>query len=122
MLWPVWRETHHLTSNLRVVFADRDNAHGECDVDCMGATRDDIVQMISATYRDHFARRDDVWKIKQRDVTIHYFNPIARRADDAAAVGLTRSTRSTSWPESQVAEGRSIYYEQHAGAASARSC
>ena len=76
VLWPVWRETHHLTSNLRVVFADRDNAHGECDVDCMGATRDDIVQMISATYRDHFSRRGDVWKIQQRDVTIHYFNPI----------------------------------------------
>ena len=33
--------------------------------------------MISATYRDHFTRRGDVWKIKQRDVTIHYFNPIA---------------------------------------------
>jgi hypothetical protein len=76
VLWPVWRETHHLTSNLEVKFADVDNAHGVCDVDCMGATRDDVVQMISATYRDHFQRRDGVWKIKRRDVTIHYFNPI----------------------------------------------
>lgn len=76
VLWPVWRETHHLTSNLKVEFLDADNARGECDVDCMGATRDDVVQMISATYRDRFQRRGGVWKIRQRDVTIHYFNPI----------------------------------------------
>ena len=53
VLWPVWRETHHLTSNLSVSFDDPDHARGVCDVDCMGATRDDVVQMISATYRDH---------------------------------------------------------------------
>lgn len=77
VLWPVWRETHHLTTNLRIRFDGPDDAHGECDVDCMGATRaDDLVQMISATYRDHFQRRDGVWKIKRRDVTMHYFNPI----------------------------------------------
>jgi hypothetical protein len=76
VLWPVWRESHHLTSNLRVQFTDADNAHGVCDVDCMGATRDDVVQMISATYKDHFQRRNGVWRILQRDVTIHYFNPI----------------------------------------------
>jgi hypothetical protein len=76
VLWPVWRESHHLTSNLRVQFSDADNAHGVCDVDCMGATRDDVVQMISATYKDHFQRRNGVWRILQRDVTIHYFNPI----------------------------------------------
>lgn len=76
VLWPVWRETHHLTSNLQIVFEGADDARGECDVDCMGATRDDVVQMISATYRDHFQRRNGVWKIKRRDVTIHYFNPI----------------------------------------------
>ena len=76
VLWPVWRETHHLTSNLQVIFEDVDNAHGECDVDCMGALQDNSVQMISATYRDHFQRRQGVWKIRRRDVTIHYFNPI----------------------------------------------
>ena len=75
VLWPVWRETHHLTSNLSVSFDDPDHARGVCDVDCMGATRDDVVQMISATYRDRFERRDGVWKISRRDVTIHYFNP-----------------------------------------------
>ena len=76
VLWPVWRETHHLTSNLGVTFDGPNDAHGVCDVDCMGATRDDVVQMIGATYRDHFQRRGSEWRIKRRDVTIHYFNPV----------------------------------------------
>jgi 3-phenylpropionate/cinnamic acid dioxygenase small subunit len=76
VLYPVWRETHHLTSNLRLSFSDADHAHGVCNVDCMGATADDIVQMISATYTDDFERREGVWKIARRNVVIHYFNPI----------------------------------------------
>jgi len=76
VLYPVWRETHHLTSNLRLTFRDADHARGVCDVDCMGATKDDVVQMISATYTDDFERRDGVWKIAKRSVVIHYFNPI----------------------------------------------
>jgi len=76
VLYPVWRETHHLTSNLRLEFSDADHAHGVCNVDCMGATADDIVQMISATYTDDFERRDGAWKIAKRHVVIHYFNPI----------------------------------------------
>lgn len=76
VLYPVWRETHHLTSNLRLTFKDRDHAHGVCNVDCMGATKDNAVQMISATYADDFERRDGVWKIAKRAVVIHYFNPI----------------------------------------------
>jgi 3-phenylpropionate/cinnamic acid dioxygenase small subunit len=76
ILYPVWRETHHLTSNLRLSFSDPDHAHGVCNVDCMGATTDDIVQMISATYTDDFERREGAWKIAKRHVVIHYFNPI----------------------------------------------
>lgn len=76
VLYPVWRETHHLTSNLRIVFESPDRARGVCNVDCMGATKDDVVQMISATYTDDFERRDGVWKIARRAVTMHYFNPI----------------------------------------------
>jgi hypothetical protein len=75
-LYPVWRETHHLTSNLRLTFADPNHAHGICNVDCMGATKDNIVQMISATYTDDFERRAGVWKIAKRAVVIHYFNPV----------------------------------------------
>ena len=76
VLYPVWRETHHLTSNLRLAFSDADHAHGICNVDCMGATKDNVVQMISATYTDDFARRNGVWKIAKRAVVIHYFNPV----------------------------------------------
>ena len=76
VLYPVWRETHHLTSNLRVTFRDTDHAHGVCNVDCMGATKDNVVQMINATYTDEFERRNGVWKIARRGVTMHYFNPI----------------------------------------------
>jgi 3-phenylpropionate/cinnamic acid dioxygenase small subunit len=76
ILYPVWRETHHLTSNLKLEFDEPDRARGVCDVDCMGATRDDIVQMISATYIDDFERRDNVWRIAKRKVIIHYFNPV----------------------------------------------
>lgn len=76
ILYPVWRETHHLTSNLRLTFRDPDHASGICNVDCMGATRDDVVQMISATYADEFERRNGAWKIAKRSVTIHYFNPV----------------------------------------------
>lgn len=76
VLYPVWRETHHLTSNLRLTFKDPDHAHGICNVDCMGATKDNIVQMISATYTDDFERRNGVWKIARRGVVIHYFNPV----------------------------------------------
>ena len=76
VLYPVWRETHHLTSNLRLTFKDRDHAHGICNVDCMGATKDNVVQMISATYTDDFERRHGAWKIARRAVVIHYFNPV----------------------------------------------
>ena len=75
-LYPVWRETHHLTSNLRLMFRDPDHVEGVCNVDCMGATKDDVVQMISATYADEFERREGSWKIAKRSVTIHYFNPL----------------------------------------------
>lgn len=76
VLLPVWRETHHLTSNLHVTFRDADRARGVCNVDCMGATQDNVVQMISASYVDEFERRGGTWKIARRAVTIHYFNPI----------------------------------------------
>ncbi len=76
VLYPAWRETHHLTSNLRLTFRDADHALGVCNVDCMGATKDDVVQMINATYTDEFERRQGVWKIARRAVTMHYFNPI----------------------------------------------
>lgn len=76
ILYPFWRETHHLTTNLRIEFQDADHATGSCDVDCMGASKENIVQMVGATYIDAFERRNGVWKIAKRTVKMHYFNPM----------------------------------------------
>lgn len=91
ILYPFWRETHHLTTNLRLQFDSADLAHGICDVDCMGADTEDNLQVVGATYRDRFERRDGVWRIARRDVQMHYFNPLpgahmrAPGAEEAAA-------------------------------------
>jgi gamma-hexachlorocyclohexane dehydrochlorinase len=76
VLYPAWRETNHLTTNLRISFSDADHAVGTSDVDCMGANPEGVVQMVGATYTDTFERRDGVWKIARRDVRMHYFNPM----------------------------------------------
>ncbi|HEX7034570.1 MAG TPA: nuclear transport factor 2 family protein [Pseudomonadales bacterium] len=76
VLWPFWRETHHLTTNLKLDFTDPDHAGGVCDVDCVGADADDNLQIVGATYFDDFERRGSTWRIRRRRVQIHYFNPI----------------------------------------------
>ncbi|MCF8473996.1 MAG: nuclear transport factor 2 family protein [Emcibacter sp.] len=78
ILYPAWRETHHLTTNLRLEFEEPNRATGVCNVDCMGANPDNVVQMVGATYRDVFERRNGHWKIAKRTVTMHYFNPIPK--------------------------------------------
>ena len=77
ILYPFWRETHHLTTNLRLNFSDVDHAHGMSNCDCMGASKEgDIVQIVNASYADDFERRDGVWKIAKRKVELHFFNPL----------------------------------------------
>ena len=77
VLWPVWQESHHLTTNLKIEFTDAENAHSVCDVDCVGTLTDDpAAQIVGATYRDHLQARDGQWRILKREVTIHYFNPL----------------------------------------------
>ncbi|MCX2982831.1 nuclear transport factor 2 family protein [Halieaceae bacterium IMCC14734] len=77
VLWPAWGESHHLSTNLKITFSDTDNATSICDVDCMGKLIDeDTCTIVGATYADQLQRRAGVWKILQRTVTIHYFNPI----------------------------------------------
>jgi len=87
VLWPVWRESHHLTTNLRITFADDNHASGMCDVDCVGALTDDSVQMVGATYYDDFERREGKWQIRRRRVTIHYFNPVPEMQLSAPQAG-----------------------------------
>ncbi|MCR9186146.1 MAG: nuclear transport factor 2 family protein [Halieaceae bacterium] len=77
VLWPAWQESHHLSTNHIVRFQDADNATCVCDVDCIGTlTGDTDCQMVGATYSDTLQRRAGRWLIIQRDVQIHYFNPI----------------------------------------------
>jgi len=76
-LWPAWGESHHLTTNLHIHFDDEDNANAVCDVDCMGTLAGEATcTIVGATYYDQLQRRGDVWKILQRNVKIHYFNPV----------------------------------------------
>jgi ketosteroid isomerase-like protein len=77
VLWPAWDESHHLTTNNVISFETPDRARSLCDVDCVGRLAGETVcQIVGATYADLLERRDGVWRIRQRDVTIHYFNPV----------------------------------------------
>jgi gamma-hexachlorocyclohexane dehydrochlorinase len=76
VIWPAWRETHHWTTNLTLTFDGTDAADGVCDVNCNGATPDDVMQVVSATYTDRFERRAGRWAIARRDVVIHYFSAV----------------------------------------------
>ena len=77
VLWPAWQESHHLTTNQVIEFKDPDNADSICDVDCVGTmAADGSCQIVGASYYDSLQRRDGVWKIRERGVRIHYFNPI----------------------------------------------
>lgn len=77
VLWPAWDESHHLTTNNIIHFEGPDRARSVCDVDCVGRLAgESVCQIVGATYEDLVERRDGTWRIKQRDVTIHYFNPV----------------------------------------------
>ena len=78
VLWPAWSQSQHVTSNLVVEFTGPDSASGLCDVDCMGLLTDSTeATFVGATYKDSYARRDGIWRISEREVTIHYFNQFA---------------------------------------------
>lgn len=77
VLWPAWGESHHLTTNLRITFHDPHNASSVSDVDCVGTLAgDEDCQVVGATYHDTLQSREGQWKIQQRKVSIHYFNPV----------------------------------------------
>lgn len=76
ILWPAWLQSTHFTTNLRVTFDGNDAANGVCDVDCIGTTADNQAQTVAATYYDRFERREGVWKIARRKVTMHHFSPL----------------------------------------------
>lgn len=77
VLWPAWKQSQHLTSNNHIRFETPDQANSVCDVDCVGTLAgEEVAQIVGATYEDILERRSGVWKISQRSVTIHYFNPV----------------------------------------------
>ncbi len=77
VLWPAWKESHHITSNNHITFNGSDHAHSVCDVDCMGLLMEEQeLTVVGATYEDQLERRAGIWKIVLRKVAIHYFNPV----------------------------------------------
>lgn len=76
ILWPAWAMSTHYSTNLRVVRDGDDAASGMCDVYCIGNTSDGQAQSVAASYFDSFTRRDGVWKIARRRVTMQHFSPL----------------------------------------------
>ena len=75
ILWPAWEMSQHITSNVVTEFTGADSAISRCDVDCTGLLHaSPLATFVGASYVDHVERRDGLWKIRQRDVTMHYFN------------------------------------------------
>lgn len=75
-----WRESHHMTSNLKLAFGGPDHApnyaNGTCNLDCMGITPDGTAVIVRGTYHDVFERRDGVWKIARRRMELQFFKPL----------------------------------------------
>lgn len=75
VLWPAWAMSLHVTSNVVIDFLNKNHAISRCDVDCTGLLADaPEATFVGASYVDNVERREGVWKIKKRTVTIHYFN------------------------------------------------
>jgi len=75
VLWPAWTQSQHITSNLVIHFRDPDHAESVCDVDCTGLLAGSSeATFVGASYADALERRDGVWRIAERKVSMHYFN------------------------------------------------
>ncbi|EED35547.1 putative hexachlorocyclohexane dehydrochlorinase 1 [Luminiphilus syltensis NOR5-1B] len=75
VLWPAWDQSQHLTSNLVIEFDGADRANVLCDVDCMGLLAGSTeATFVGATYADKVERREGIWKIAERTVSMHFFN------------------------------------------------
>lgn len=76
VLWSVWATTHHSTSNHQVTFASPDAAQGRCDLNFTGTTVDGDAMILAATYDDEYERREGAWKLRRRNVSVHYLTPL----------------------------------------------
>ena len=74
-LWPAWAMSQHVASNVVIDFQSDDHATMRCDVDCTGLlVGSSLATFVGASYQDEVERREGLWKIRRRTVTIHYFN------------------------------------------------
>lgn len=74
-LWPAWAMSQHVASNVVIEFTATDCATMRCDVDCTGLLAGSpLATFVGASYYDEVERREGIWKIQRRKVTIHYFN------------------------------------------------
>jgi SnoaL-like domain len=67
----------------RAEFNDPDHARGESDVVCHCIDNDGVFLLVSASYHDQFERRDGVWKIARRDLTLHHRRSVETQDYDA---------------------------------------
>jgi len=82
-IWASLPETHHWTTNLVVELSDGDHAHGESDVVCHCIDNDGVFMLVAASYHDDFDRRDGIWRIAHRSLTLHYRRAVETRDYDA---------------------------------------
>jgi uncharacterized protein (TIGR02246 family) len=75
-IWPGAAETHHWTSNL-VIELDGDRASGMCDADVTVISPRGTPLMVAATYRDACERRAGTWRIRRREMVVHYTGKLA---------------------------------------------
>ena len=77
--------TQHLLGNVLIQLEDADNAHSETyyqafhDVLREDGTRQDFI--LGGRYIDHFQKRDGVWKILRRALTLEWYQQLASTSD-----------------------------------------
>jgi gamma-hexachlorocyclohexane dehydrochlorinase len=77
VIWPMFHETIHYGTNLRLDFKTADEAHGIADVLCLGnLVEGNQSVLIAAVYTDKFERRAGTWKYAKRHVRMNYFTPL----------------------------------------------
>nr|ADW41692.1 LinA-like protein [uncultured bacterium] len=78
VFWPMFQETIHYGTNLRVEFVSADMVNGIGDVLCLG----NLVEanqsiLIAAVCTNEYERRDGVWKLFKPNGCMNYFTPLA---------------------------------------------
>src|SRR3546814_18047814 len=85
-LWPMYHETIHYGTNLRLEFVSADKVNGIGDVLCLGNfVEGNQSLLIAAVYTNEYERRDGVWKLYKLNGCMNYFT------QDRKSVGKGKS-------------------------------